>query len=367
MAERFYEQQLNEKQKNMEKLLGKFGRVQPIVGMENPSHYRNKVIAVFDNQNGRLVCGMYAANSHRVLPTTDCFLHDTLLNDTLEAVQEAARFCRYTAFDEDRRTGMLRYAVLRSGFSSREVLVTLVTAGRELPGSKNFVTALRKKAPWVTSVVQNVNPTRTSAVLGNVEKVLYGTGYIKDRLCGLEFTISSRSFYQINPVQTEKLYHIAIDFAGLTGKETVIDAYCGIGTIGLCAAPKAGQVIGVEKNPAAVRDAAPNARRNHISNARFICADATEWMETAARDEMRQNPPDVVFLDPPREGSTPSFIRSVGKIKAKRVVYVSCGPETLARDLELFQKQGYRVERIQPVDMFPMTLHVETVVLMLRI
>ena len=242
-----------------------------------------------------------------------------------------------------------------------QVLVTLVTPGPELPGSRNFCAALRKKAPWVVSIVQNINPTLSSAVLGNREKTLYGPGFVLDTLCGLQFAISSRSFYQVNPKQTEVLYRAALDAAKLTGKETVVDAYCGIGTIGLCAAPHAGQVIGVERNPAAVKDAAANARHNKLTNAKFVCADATEWMTAAAGEGLH---PDVVFLDPPRAGSTPECIAAVAKMAPRRVVYVSCDPETLARDTALFARHGYKAKGFTPVDLFPQTRHVETVCLL---
>ena len=224
--------------------------------------------------------------------------------------------------------------------------------------------ALREKAPWVTSVVQNYNPRRTSAVLGSDVRTLYGPGKITDTLCGLQFAISPRSFYQVNPEQTEVLYAKAIEFAALTGKETVIDAYCGIGTIGLCAAGRAKQVIGVERNPDAVRNACANAAANKINNARFICADATDWMRAAAQPNSGLPHPDVVFLDPPREGSTPACIDAVAAMKPKRVVYVSCNPETLARDLTHLTRRGWKALKIQPVDMFPHTEHVEAVVLL---
>lgn len=358
-----YEQQLAEKQKGLQTLLGGFAPVRPILPMQDPWHYRNKAIASFSMAGGRLVCGLYAEGSHRVLPGAGCLLQQTRLNETLDAVLQAARACRYTAYDEDRGTGLLRHVVLRASRDGQQVLVTLVTAAPALPGSRNFVAALRRTAPWVRSVVHNVNPTRSSAVLGSRETVLYGSGFVMDTLGGLRFAISSRSFYQVNPVQTEKLYAAALKLAGLTGRETVVDAYCGIGTIGLCAASRAGRVIGVERNPAAVRDAVSNARHNRIANARFVCADATEWMMQAAGEKLR---PDVVFLDPPRAGSTPECIGAVAAMEPRRVVYVSCDPVTLARDAALFARRGYRAEQFQPVDMFPHTNHVETVALLSR-
>ena len=355
-----YPRQTAEKQQRLQKLLGGFAPVAPLRTMAEPWHYRNKAIASFATQQGKLVCGLYAEGTHKVLPSADCLLQNEVLNRTLAAVQEAARACRYTAFDEDKRTGLLRHVVLRCSRKG-QVLVTLVTPGPELPGSRNFCAALRKKAPWVVSIVQNINPTLSSAVLGNREKMLYGPGFVLDTLCGLQFAISSRSFYQVNPRQTEVLYRAALDAAKLTGKETVVDAYCGIGTIGLCAAPHAGQVIGVERNPAAVKDAAANARHNKLSNAKFVCADATEWMAAAADEGLH---PDVVFLDPPRAGSTPECITAVAKMAPRRVVYVSCDPETLARDVAIFARHGYKAKGFTPVDLFPQTRHVETVVLL---
>ena len=355
-----YREQLAQKQARLQELLGGFAPVKAVQGMAEPLYYRNKAIASFATQRGKLVCGLYAEGTHRVLPGADCLLQEEILNKTLAAVLDAARACRWTAYDEDRGTGFLRHTVLRSSCSGK-VLVTLVTPGPDLPGSKNFCTALRKKAPWVVSIVQNINPTRSSAVLGSREKTLYGPGFVLDTLCGRQFAISSRSFYQVNRTQTEVLYKKALELAKLTGRETVIDAYCGIGTIGLCAAPLAKQVIGVERNPAAVKDAAANARRNKIANARFVCADATEWMAAAAGEGLH---PDVVFLDPPRAGSTPECIAAVNKMKPRRVVYVSCDPETLARDVAAFTRLGWRAAKFCPVDLFPQTKHVETVVLL---
>ena len=358
-----YPRQTAEKQQRLQKLLGGFAPVAPLRTMAEPWHYRNKAIASFATQQGKLVCGLYAEGTHKVLPSADCLLQNEVLNRTLAAVQDAARACRYTAFDEDKRTGLLRHVVLRCSRKG-QVLVTLVTPGPELPGSRNFCAALRKKAPWVVSIVQNINPTLSSAVLGNREKTLYGPGFVLDTLCGLQFAISSRSFYQVNPRQTEVLYRAALDAAKLTGKETVVDAYCGIGTIGLCAAPHAGQVIGVERNPAAVKDAAANARHNKLSNAKFVCADATEWMAAAADEGLH---PDVVFLDPPRAGSTPECITAVAKMAPRRVVYVSCDPETLARDVAIFARHGYKAKGFTPVDLFPQTCHVETVCLLSKL
>ena len=255
----------------------------------------------------------------------------------------------------------MRHVLLRHSRTTGQVLVTLVTPTPQLPGSRNFITRLRALAPQVSGVVQNLNPRRTSAVLGTQEKLLWGRPAVKDTLCGQEFLISSRSFYQVNPVQTERLYALALNAAALTGKERVVDAYCGIGTIGLCAAPHAGQVVGVELNPEAARDAAANARRNGAANARFYQEDATQWLTRQAAEGQKA---DVIFLDPPRAGSTPEFLRAAAAMRPSRMVYVSCDPATQARDLELLTRLGYRMERAWPVDLFPHTEHVETVCLL---
>lgn len=358
-----YEAQLRHKEEQVRRLLGRYGPVRPIRGMAEPYHYRNKVIATFaPGPRGRLVSGIYAEGTHRVLPVERCLLQDETLDKTMEAVREAANACRYEAYDEDRGTGLVRHCLLRRGVATGQVMAVLVTGQPVLPGAKNFVRALldaaAKRGVAVTTVVQNYNPRRTSAVLGTQEKVLYGKGFIVDRLCGKSYAISPRSFYQVNPVQTEVLYGLAVEAAGLTGRETVLDAYCGIGTIGLTAADKARQVVGVEVNAAAVRDAAGNAKHNGVKNARFIAADATAWITAAAQAGQRA---DVVFMDPPRAGSTAPFLESVARMAPRRVVYVSCCPETLARDLAVLTGKGYKMDYAVPVDLFPWTEHCEVV------
>ncbi|MGN0708218.1 MAG: 23S rRNA (uracil(1939)-C(5))-methyltransferase RlmD [Faecalibacterium sp.] len=358
-----YAQQLSQKEEKVRSLLGKFGPVHPIRGMEDPWHYRNKVISTFaPGSGGTLTSGIYAAGTHRVLPVESCLLQDKVLDKTMQAVREAASACRYQPYNEDKGTGLVRHCLLRRGVATGQVMVVLVTAQAVLPGARNFarllLEAARHRDVTVTTIVQNINPRRTSVVLGNEEKVLYGKGFILDTLCGKTYAISPRSFYQVNPVQTAVLYGLAVEAAQLTGRETVIDAYCGIGTIGLTAADRAGQVIGVERNRDAVRDAIGNARHNGVKNARFFAADATEWIAQAAAAGQRA---DVILMDPPREGSTPQFLDSVAKMSPRRVVYVSCNPETMARDLEHLTHKGYRAEGFVPVDMFPHTEHVETV------
>ena len=358
-----YAAQLKQKESAVRALLGKYGPVHPIRGMDVPYRYRNKVISTFaPAAGGKLTSGIYAARTHKVLPVESCLLEDEVLDKVLLAVRTAANRCRYQPYNEDRGTGLLRHCLLRRAVATGQVMVVLVTAQPVLPGAKNFVRYLLEEAETrgvpVTTVVQNYNPRQTSVVLGEAEKVLYGKGFILDTLCGKTYALSPRSFYQVNPVQTAVLYGLAVDAARLTGKETVLDAYCGIGTIGLTASGKAKQVVGVELNRDAVRDAIGNAKHNGVKNARFFAADATAWIQEAAEAGQRA---DVIFMDPPREGSTPRFLESVVRMAPKRVVYVSCNPETMARDLALLTQKGYRAEGFVPVDLFPQTAHCEVV------
>lgn len=358
-----YAEQLKKKESAVRALLGKYGPVAPIRGMETPYHYRNKVISTFaPAPGGKLTSGIYAARTHKVLPVESCLLQDEVLDKVMLAVRAAANTCCYQPFHEDKGTGLLRHCLLRRGVATGQVMVVLVTAQPVLPGAKNFVKALlaeaEKRGVPVTTVVQNYNPRRTSVVLGEDEKVLYGKGFILDTLCGKTYALSPRSFYQVNPIQTAVLYGLAVDAARLTGREVVLDAYCGIGTIGLTASDKARQVVGVELNRDAVRDAIGNAKHNGVKNARFFAADATAWIREAADAGQKA---DVVFMDPPREGSTPAFLESVARMAPKRIVYVSCNPETMARDLALLTQKGYRAEGFTPVDMFPHSAHCEVV------
>ena len=251
--------------------------------------------------------------------------------------------------------------VLEQVSRALEVMVVLVTATPQFPSRQNFIRALLSAHPEITTIVQNVNSRRTSVLLGDREQTLYGPGFIRDTLCGMTFRISPRSFYQINPAQTEVLYRRAIEAAGLTGREKVVDAYCGIGTIGMIAAAHAGEVIGVEQNPAAVRDAIRNAKENGVKNIRFVAADATAWMQAAAEENL---PVDVLLMDPPRSGSDEKFLRAVCTMAPPRVVYISCNPNTQARDVEYLVKHGYQLTEVQPVDMFPYTEHIECVVML---
>lgn len=359
-----YKEQLAAKQKRMKKLLGKFANVKPIIGMDDPFYYRNKVHAVFDrDKKGNIICGTYEAKTHKVVPIEECMIEDKISQEIIRTIRDMLKSFRIKTYDEDTGYGLLRHVLVRRGFSTDEIMVVLVIGSPIFPSKNNFVKALRKKYPQITTVVLNVNDKKTSMVLGERDIVIYGKGYIRDTLCGCTFRISPQSFYQVNPVQTEILYKTAIEYARLGRKETVIDAYCGIGTIGLVAAKRAKNVIGVELNPDAVRDARINAKENKITNARFYQGDAGEFMENMAENGEHA---DVVFMDPPRIGSDKKFMSSVIKLNPSRIVYISCGPETLARDLEYLTKHGYDVRKIQPVDMFSFTDHCENICLLTK-
>ena len=360
-----YQEQLKLKKKQVQKLLKPYCSVQPAEGMEEPFHYRNKVHAVFTGKrDGTVISGMYEENTHRVIPVDHCLIENENADRIICDIRKLAESFKIQIFDEDRGTGLLRHVLIRTGHVSGEILVVLVTASVIFPSKQNFIRALLGLHPEITTIVQNINSRKTSLILGNREIVLYGRGYIEDQLCGVWFRISPRSFYQVNSVQAEKLFKKAIEAAMLTGKERVIDAYCGIGTIGLIAAGKAGEVIGVETNAEAVRDAVWNVRKNHSGNVRILHADAGDYLMEMAKQRERA---DVVFLDPPRSGSSERFLKSLTRIRPERIIYISCNPETLARDLGFLTRQGYCAENAWPFDLFPMTSHVETIVLLQKL
>lgn len=357
-----YDRQLRWKQARCEILLKKFGKVEKIIGMDNPYHYRNKVQAAFGRtKSGKIISGVYQSGSHRIVMVDSCMTEDETADRIIVDIRNMLPKFKIWTYDEDRGTGFLRHVLVKRGFASGEVMVVIVGASGFFPMKKKFTAALIEKHPEITTVILNINPKNTNLVLGEREEVLYGNGYIEDTLCGCVFRISPKSFYQINPVQTEKLYGKAMELAELDKDTKVLDAYCGIGTIGLVAAKTAGNVIGVELNPEAVKDAISNAKRNNASNAKFYCADAGDFMQDLAENGERF---DVVFMDPPRSGSSKKFIDSLAVASPERVVYISCNPETLARDLQMIVKKGYKVRKICPVDMFPHTNHIECVVLL---
>ncbi len=359
-----YEQQLQFKKKQTEKLLAPYGKLEEVLGMESPLHYRHKVHAVFGrDRKGNVISGVYKEGTHMIVPVEKCLIEDEKADAIIQTIKGLLKSFKIKTYDEDTDYGLLRHVLIRKGHSTGQIMVVLVLASPIMPSKNNFVKALRKEHPEITTVVVNVNDKRTSMVLGEKQQVIYGPGYIEDELCGMRFKISPKSFYQVNPPQAEKLYYKAMEYAGLTGKERVLDAYCGTGTIGLVAAKHAEKVLGVELNPEGVRDAVYNAKKNQISNAQFYKADAGEFMVQLADKGEKI---DVVLMDPPRTGSSEKFLSSLLRLKPKRVVYVSCNPETLARDLKYLCNNGYRAEKAAAVDMFPFTDDMEAVVLLTR-
>lgn len=357
-----YEEQLRFKQAKVIKLLSGFHRVSPIIGMHNPFHYRNKVQAAFGRtRGGEIISGVYQSSTHNIVKTDKCLIEDEKADEIIATVRGLIKSFKLTVYDEHNSRGFLRHVLVKHGFATGELMVVLVTGTVTFPFKNDFIRELLKIHPEITTIVQNVNNKFTSMVLGERETVLYGKGYIEDELCGCRFRISPRSFYQINPIQTEILYGKAVEFAALTGKERVIDAYCGIGTIGIIASKGAGEVIGCEVNSDAVRDAKINAKLNDVKNIRFICADAGEFMLSMKEQGEKC---DVLFMDPPRAGSDKKFLSSAVSLRPEKIVYISCNPETQQRDLFYLTKNGYKVKKIQPVDMFPFTAHVECVVLL---
>ena len=360
-----YGEQLRQKQKQVEKLLGPYCKVEKILGMEEPFHYRNKVHAVFGHRkDGTVISGTYQEGTHFIVPVDECMIEDPKADAIIRDIRDLLKSFKIKTYNEDTGYGLFRHALIRTGFHSGEVMVVLVLGSPILPSKNNFVKALRKLHPEITTIVLNVNSQKTSMILGEKETVLYGKGYIEDTLCGLTFRISSKSFYQVNPRQTEVLYSKAIQLAGLTGRERMIDAYCGIGTIGLIASSQAGEVIGVEQNPDAVKDAISNAKRNGVKNIRFYRNDAGKFMTELAQ---ASETVDVVFMDPPRAGSDEAFLTSLVTLRPKKVVYISCNPVTLERDLKFLTKRGYQAKVACPVDMFPMCSNIESICLLERV
>ena len=359
-----YSSQLKEKQKYVQKLLKNYGKPEPILGMENPYYYRNKVHAVYKHQkNGEIISGIYEEGTHKVVPVESCQIENQEADKVIQTIRKLAKSFKIKIYNEDSGYGLLRHVLIRYGRVTGEMMVVLVAVSPIFPSKNNFVKALRKEHPEITTVVLNINDKSTSMVLGERNIILYGKGYIEDELCGCRFRISPNSFYQVNPVQTEVLYQKAISLAGLSGKEKVIDAYCGIGTIGLIAASHCKEVIGIELNREAVKDAIGNTKRNRIKNVRFYQGDAGDFLVSMAQKGEKA---DVVFMDPPRAGSSEKFMESAAKMGPEKIVYISCNPDTLERDLKYLTRKGYQVDRICPVDMFPFTDNIENVCLLSR-
>ncbi len=357
-----YEEQLRFKEIKCVRSLGKYGRVEKITPMENPYFYRNKVQTVFrKDRHGNLISGIYQSSTGGIVGVEKCLLENEKASEIIADIKKLIKKYRIFVYNPANETGFLHHVLIRSGFKSGEIMVVLATRDNKFEQKNGFVKDLVSLHPQITSIVQTIGRSE-KLFLGKTQKVIFGKPYIEDILCDLRFKISANSFYQINPVQTEKLYTKAIELANLKGNETVIDAYCGIGTIGLIASKKAKKVIAVENVKDAVMNAKENAKLNGIENVDFYCADASDFLKSYAEE----NSADVVFLDPPRMGSTPKFLHSVLKLNPKKIVYISCNPETQGRDLYTLVKGGYKVKNICPFDMFPQTNHVECIALLER-
>lgn len=353
-----YQKQLSFKQVKVIKLLGRYHHVDEIIGMENPYHYRNKVQAAFTERKGEIVSGVYQSTTRNVVPIDSCLIEDNTADEIIVTIRKLLKSFKLRPYNPETKKGFLRHVLIKRGFVSGQIMVVLVTALMDFSKQSQFVNALLSRHPEITTIVQNVNNKPMQLVLGEESRVLYGDGYIEENLCGFRFRISPKAFYQINPTQTEILYNKALEFANLTGQETVLDAYCGTGTIGIIASNKAKSVVGVEINGDAVNDAKVNAQLNGVKNIEFFKADAGQFMVQAAENSQKF---DLVIMDPPRAGASLDFLKSLVYLAPEKIVYISCSVETQARDFAFLTRKGYKVRKIQPVDMFPHTEHVETV------
>lgn len=355
-----YKTQLVYKTKRVKEALQRIGGIKtevlPCIGMENPYFYRNKIQMPYGkDRKGNVVYGFFKENSHEIIPVKECMIEDERAAPILWDIKELVKKMGIPIYNEDSGKGILRYILIRTSYHFKEVMVVLVTSVMNFPGQRNFINELTSLHPEITTVVENVNKRHTNVILGNEEKVLFGPGYIKDKILDLTFEISASSFFQVNPVQVEKLYKTALNLVNYEEKPIVLDAYAGVGTIGLIAARNAQKVISVEINKDANRNAKENAKRNGVDNIEFFCDDAGKFINEY-EDKL-----DIVIMDPPRKGSDMKFLSTILNKEPRQVVYVSCDPETLARDLKILSEK-YNVTYVQPVDMFPMTAHCETVV-----
>jgi 23S rRNA (uracil1939-C5)-methyltransferase len=336
--------------------------VHPTLGMSDPWRYRNKAQVPFGEEEGGLIGGFYAQGSHRIVDMETCLIQHEVNDDVVNIVKQIGTRLGIRAYREETNEGLLRHVVVKVGFRTGEIMVVLITNGDKIPHLQEWIDGIRAAIPGVESICQNVNTKRTNVIFGDVTRVLWGREVIYDFIGDVKFAISARSFFQVNPVQTEVLYGKALEYAGLTGGETVIDAYCGIGTISLFLAQRAGQVYGVEIVEEAIADARKNAELNGITNVHFEAGPAEVVLPGWKRQGVK---PDVIVVDPPRKGCEPQLLETILELRPQRVVYVSCNASTLARDLRVLEDGGYRTVEVQPVDMFPHTTHVETVGLLI--
>lgn len=357
-----YPQQLARKQAKVERILSKYAPCNSIIGMDSPYNYRNKIQhGFYTNPKRQIISGIFQSESNRIVPCECCMLEDVQADKIILTIKKLMQSFRMFPYNPNTGYGIIRHVMIRKGFNSGEYLVCLVTSKSALPSKKNFTKALLKEHPYITTIVQNVCHNPLPLTMGEHEFILFGKGYIQDTICEKIFRISARSFYQVNPVQTEILYRTAIDFAQLTKNDRVIDCYCGTGTIGIIASEYCKEVIGVELNETAVADARKNAAQNKCTNITFINADSGIFMQQLTSSGKTS---DVVFIDPPRSGCDKRFLDSLARLSPKKIVYISCGIESLERDLSILKRYFYDVTKIQPVDMFPHTIHIENVVLL---
>lgn len=360
-----YAEELRFKQQRIDDAFQRIGhldlQVEGVLAAPDTVRYRNKAQYPVQLQDGRPVAGFYAYKSHRVVPTEDCLLQCTDFSAGVAACLQWAEEHQISVYNEETGTGLLRHLYFRKGQATGQVLACIVINGTDLPGGDALCAALRAAVPGLVGVVLNSNTRRTNVILGDRDRVLWGKGELLDKLCGKTFAIGPHAFYQVNHDQCERLYALAEDFAGLTGDQVLLDLYCGVGTIGLTLADRCRRLIGVEVVPQAVENARENARRNGIENAEFLCADAAGAATQLASQGVR---PDVAIVDPPRKGCAPEVFAAIDKMGIERLVYVSCDPATLARDLALLATMGYTARRACGVDLFPRTPHVETVCLL---
>lgn len=354
-----YERELSMKMKKEITLLGRFCHIEEIIPMENPLHYRNKVQYLFRFERSRTKFGLYRSSDNGIITVENCMMEDPEISALCRTVKKMVDQYKLTVYDG--RRGLVRHVMARKAFATGEIMCAIVTSYEKFPGAKEFAADLAKRCKNLKSVLQIINDTDTPLWMGGEERVLYGNETITDVLCGCEFKISAKSFYQINPKQTEILYNKAMEYANITENDNLLDAYCGIGTVGIIAAKNGcASLTAFDMNSDAIADAESNAKRNGIKNTRFIRANDAAFL---MRSDKHMN---VIFADPPRAGCDKKFLDFVLNHKPERFVYISCNPETLARDLK-YLKNGYKVKKIQPVDMFPGTNHVETVCLLSKL
>lgn len=363
-----YDKELEIKKQGVNDAMKRIGGIEAeceeILHIEKPEHYRNKAqIPVGMSDDGKIITGFYSKKSHRIINHSDCKLQHKDFALVTEAVKRYIYENPVTIYDEETGKGLLRHIYLRKGVKTGDIMVCLVINGDSIPRRERLLELLEETGLKITSVVLNKNKKATNVVLGEECETIYGSDFIEDELCGLRFRISPLSFYQVNPEGTELLYGRAADYAALTEKEVLLDLYCGAGTIGLTMAKKAKQVIGVEIIPQAIENAKENARLNNIENVRFICDDAKGAARTLYDEGIR---PDVIVVDPPRKGCSREVLETISRMSPDRVVYVSCDPATLARDCAVMKELGYEVKRLSAVDMFPRTVHCESVTLLSR-